>query len=229
MLLPYPPHSTPFIRDLYYNQQQQAQVVWNNVSKPQLNSYYQVLEKISSSLSQEQVRELCSLSQEAEHEGVCQRDNLDGLMLFNFFEQQMLIAPYNLEYLRVLLLKIGRMNLCNCIEQYTGKHLNGQPMPLHNPIISSFQFPAGILKHLIHNCFIKYSCKFNILLAPLPPVDSSQQYHETCYFPMAAQAPTSKLHEDHHLSTPTAALDEDTGPARLALPAKNQVNYLYEP
>ena len=107
------------------------------VPEPQLNMYRQILRKISKSLNPEQVRQLCYLSQEAEYEGVRHRANLDGTMLFNFFEQQVLIAPTNLEYLQTLLYQIGRMDLCSFVNQYTRMYLDGQPAPLNKPAASS--------------------------------------------------------------------------------------------
>jgi len=97
------------------------------IPEPQLNTYHQILRKISNSLSSEQVQELCYL------EGIRHRANLSGTMLFNFFEQSVLIAPNNLEYLRVLLYRIGRVDLCNFIDQYTRTFLGGQPRPLNKP------------------------------------------------------------------------------------------------
>jgi len=122
------------------------------VPEAQLNMYYQILGRISDSLSQQQVRDLCYISQEAEYAGVRHRVNLDGRMLFNFFEQQALIAPNNLEYLRALLCQIGRMDLCTFIDQYTRIYLGGQPAPLvkpaiHAPPFNSLQLPTGMISY----------------------------------------------------------------------------------
>ena len=65
-------------------------------------------------------------------------------------------------------------------------------------------------------------CMF-FLVAP-PPVDTTQ-HHEIRYHPSMT---TFNSLQDQ-LSTPIPVLDEVEGPARLALPARNKVNYLYQP
>ena len=122
---------------LHHPQKFQQTMDFFGVPEPQLNMYRQILRKISNSLSVEHVREICYLSQEAEYEGVRHRANLNGTMLFNFFEQQVLIAPNNLEYLRVRLYNIGRMDLCNFIDHYTRMYLGGQSTPLNKPTVPS--------------------------------------------------------------------------------------------
>jgi len=104
--------------------------------------YNQLLWKVSNSLSQEQVRQLCYLSQEAEREGILHRPFLSSTMLFNFFEQQVLITPNNLEYLRQLLYQIGQMDLCALIDHYTTVWLGGQPAPLVKPTIQAPPFDS---------------------------------------------------------------------------------------
>ena len=98
--------------------------------------------------------------------GILHRANLNGIALFNFLENKLLISPDNLEYLREQLYRIGQLDLCNLIEQYTRSYLGGYPKPL-----SSWQAPA-VEQQYDHqpphypgnNCTRLYTLKIEFLL-----------------------------------------------------------------
>jgi len=111
-----------------------------DVSDSQLSTYRVLLNRISNSLELRQVRTICYLSKEAEYAGVIHRANLSGSMLFNFFEQQVLISPKNLQYLQDMLQNVGRLDLCQWIDQYTMTFMHGQPVALNKPLAPGVAF-----------------------------------------------------------------------------------------
>ena len=98
-----------------------------DILEAKFRRYRQLLSKISSSLTRENVLNLCLFSQEAELAGVRNYDNIDGLAFIDFLEKTKLISPSNLEYLRERLHEIGRADLQHLINQYAVQYLNGQP------------------------------------------------------------------------------------------------------
>ena len=117
------------------NQPQHLQQNTNvfDVPENQLNTYRLLLKRISSTMDLQQLRTICYLSQEAEYAGIQHRANLNGITLLNFFEQSLLISPKNLQYLRDLLHNVGRLDLCQWIDQYNMTFMRGQPVTLNKP------------------------------------------------------------------------------------------------
>lgn len=96
-----------------------------NISEVKLKCYRQLLNKISCSLTRDNVHNLCLFSQEAELAGA---HDIDGLAFISVLEKRKLISPNNLEYLRERLHEIGRADLQNLISQYTMHFVNGQSL-----------------------------------------------------------------------------------------------------
>ena len=94
-----------------------------DISEAKFRCYHQLLNKISCSLTRDNVRNLCLFSQEAE---LADARDIDGLTFITVLEKRKLISPNNLEYLGERLHEIGRADLQNLISQYTMHFLNGQ-------------------------------------------------------------------------------------------------------
>ena len=145
-----------------YTDVTQTNTEFPNVSEARLNVYRQVLRQISNSLKVNELQELCISCEEARAAGVQHRVNLTGITLFNFLEQEHLISPDNLEYLREPLYVIGRMDLQHWIDQYTRSYLGGQPTPLirqapvHQPPAYNPTFHPGIMYSRILSYFCAY-------------------------------------------------------------------------
>ena len=140
--------------------------------------YRQLLNQIFSSLTRENVHNLCLLFKEEGWAGVDNHTNIDGLMFINFLEKKKLISPpNNLEYLRVQLEAIGRTDLQNLIDEYLNRQLTlplGTPASVgghyqqheHQPRMHSLYHSPGKLcgysKNVLHNlvCIMSY---YNIL------------------------------------------------------------------
>ena len=122
-------------------QQEQTRMQFPNVPEQRLNVYRQLLRQISNSLQLNDLQSLCFISQEAEMAGMQHRRDFNGITLFNFLENKLLISPDNLEYLGDQLYRIGRLDLHNLVEQYTRSYLNGYPLPLNRrlPVVQQQQ------------------------------------------------------------------------------------------
>jgi len=89
------------------------------------SAYRHLLKRVIKSLSTDDVEDLCFISTEANSSGIRNKANFNGIVLFKFFEQRMLITAENLEYLRNHLKNICRIDLCRLIDEYVNTHVSG--------------------------------------------------------------------------------------------------------
>ena len=96
--------------------------------------YHQLLSRILELLTPGDLHRLCDASPEAQLAGFCSHGNFNRIDLFHYFEQQKLITPNSLGYLRGILQIIGRVDLCGLIVDYTNTYLSGSSLLHGEPV-----------------------------------------------------------------------------------------------